>query len=41
MRGDRHSEMKMDKPSVPFASLSDRQKAEAFAKEVGGEVGEP
>lgn len=31
----------MGKPSVQVASFSDPQKAEAFAKEVGGEVGEP
>ena len=32
---------KTGKPSVQVASFTDRQKAEAFAKEVGGEVGEP
>ncbi|WP_414586422.1 NACHT domain-containing protein [Scytonema sp. PCC 10023] len=32
---------KTGKPSVQVASFSDRQKAEAFAREVGGEVGEP
>ena len=32
---------KTGKPSVQVASFIDRQKAEAFAQEVGGEVGEP
>ena len=32
---------KTGKPSVQVASFSDRQKAEAFAKEVSGGVGEP
>lgn len=32
---------KTGKLSVQVASFIDRQKAEAFAREVGGEVGEP